>query len=51
MAVIVSSSISKEGSTISGNTVRVVIVKTDSGYKPDPGHPGTGREVAELCHS
>jgi hypothetical protein len=51
MAVIVSSSISKSGSTITGDVRRVVIVKTDPGYGPDPGHAGTGKVVAELCHS
>jgi hypothetical protein len=49
MAVIVSSSISKSGSTISGNTVHEVIVKTNSGYAPNPGHPGTGTVVATIC--
>jgi Bacterial Ig-like domain (group 1) len=49
MAVIVSSSISKAGSTISGNTVHEVIVKTNPGYAPNPGHPGTGRVVATIC--
>lgn len=49
MAVIVSSSISKSGSTISGNTVHMVVVKTDPGYAPNPGHPGTGTVVAVIC--
>jgi hypothetical protein len=45
----VSSSITKDGDTISGNVVRVVQVATDPGYGPNPGHPGTGRIVATLC--
>ena len=49
MEVIVSSSISRSGSTISGNTVHIVIVKTNAGYQPDPGHPGTGTVVAIVC--
>src|SRR5438552_5336399 len=49
MAVIVSSSISKSGSTISGNTVHEVIVKTNAGYAPNPGHAGTGMVVATIC--
>jgi PKD repeat protein len=49
MAVIVSSSISKSGATISGNTVHEVIVKTNPGYAPNPGHPGTGTVVAIIC--
>ncbi len=49
MAVIVSSSISQSGSTISGNTPKVVVVRTNSGYQPDPGHPGTGTVVSQVC--
>lgn len=49
MAVVVSSSIRQSGSTISGNAVGIVIVKTDPGYAPDPSHPGTGTVVATLC--
>jgi hypothetical protein len=49
MAVIVSSSISKSGSTISGNTVQEVIVQTNPGYAPNPGHAGTGVVVATIC--
>jgi hypothetical protein len=48
MAVIVSSSISKSGSTISGNT-HIVVVKTNAGYAPNPGHAGTGTVVAQVC--
>ena len=47
--MIVSSSISKSGSTISGNTVHEVIVKTNAGYAPNPGHAGTGMVVATIC--
>jgi hypothetical protein len=49
MGVIVSSSITKSGSTISGNTPDIVVVKTNSGYAPDPGHAGTGTVVAQVC--
>ena len=49
MAVLVSSSIDKSGSTISGNTVHVVLVQTNPGYQPNPGHAGTGTVVAQLC--
>lgn len=49
MAVIVSSSITKAGSTITGNTPHVVIVKTKPGYAPDPGHAGTGTVVSQVC--
>jgi hypothetical protein len=49
MAVVVSSSVTKSGSSISGNTVHVVIVSTDPGYAGNPGHAGTGKVVATLC--
>jgi hypothetical protein len=50
MAVIVSSSITKSGSTIAGNVSQIVIVKTNPGYGSDPGHAGTGTVVAVWCH-
>jgi hypothetical protein len=49
MAVLVSSSISRNGSTESGASPRIVVVKTDPGYAGDPGHSGTGTVVAQLC--
>jgi hypothetical protein len=49
MAVAVSSKVKKSGSTISGNIVHIVIVKTAAGYAANPGHPGTGKIVAQLC--
>lgn len=49
MAVIVSSSIHKSGRVISGDTVHVVIVRTNPGYAPNPGHAGTGAVVAQVC--
>jgi hypothetical protein len=49
IAVVVPSSVTKSGNTISGNTMKIVIVKTDPGYGPDPGSPGTGSIVATLC--
>jgi len=49
MGVIVSSSISQSGSTISGNTVQIVVVKTDPGYASDPGHAGTGTIINTFC--
>ena len=50
MAVIVSNTITMSGSTIAGNVPQMVIVKTDLGYKSNPGHAGTGTVVAILCH-
>jgi hypothetical protein len=49
MAVIVTNSTAKDGSEISGNTVHIVIVQTNPGYAPDPGHSGTGKVVAMVC--
>ena len=49
MGVIVTSSASKSGSTVTGNTVHIVVVKTSPGYTPDPSTPGTGSIVATGC--
>ena len=49
MGVLVASSVSKSGSTISGNTTQIVVVETESGYAADPGHHGTGTVVAAYC--
>lgn len=49
MGVIVTSSANMSGSTIAGNTVHIVLVKTNPGYAPNPGHAGTGTVVAVIC--
>lgn len=49
MAVIVSSSIQKNGSIINGNVSKIVIVKTKPGYGPAPGHAGIGEVVSTYC--
>jgi hypothetical protein len=49
MAVIVTSHASQSGSTDSGDIVHIVIVHTNPGYAPDPGHAGTGTVVAVVC--
>jgi hypothetical protein len=49
MGVIVSGSIGQSGSTISGNVEHVVVVATNAGYEPNPGHAGTGTVVAQVC--
>jgi hypothetical protein len=60
MGVIVTSAVAKSGSEIGGNTVEIVVVKTDPGYAANPGHEGTGTLVASasdptqpavFCHS
>jgi hypothetical protein len=51
MAVIVSDSISKNGSTISGDIREIVVVQVNPGYAPNPGHAGTGTVLTVVCHS
>ena len=47
--VTVASQITKSGPTISGDTQEVVVVKTNPGYAPNPGHAGTGTVVEVVC--
>ena len=49
ITVIVSSSINKNGSVISGNNYKLVIVKTNPGYGPDPSQAGTGTVYSIVC--
>ena len=49
MAVIVTAHVTKRGSVLSGDIVHIVMVRTNPGYGPNPGHPGTGTIVATLC--
>ena len=49
MGVIVTSSTSKSGQQVSGDTVHLVVVRTDPGYNADPAVPGTGTVVAQIC--
>ena len=49
ITVIVASSITKSGPTITGDIPQMVIVQTDPGYGPNPGHAGTGTVVAVSC--
>jgi len=49
MGVIVSSATRRAGSTIVGNTVELVVVKTNPGYETNPGHAGTGTVVVRAC--
>jgi hypothetical protein len=51
MGVIVSSNVTQNGSVISGDIKDVVIVRTNPGYAPNPGSPGTGTIVGFLCIS
>ena len=47
--MVVSSTITKSGPVISGDTTEVVLVQVDPGYAGDPGHPGTGTIVGVVC--
>jgi hypothetical protein len=49
MAVIVSSHIVKKGPVISGDVLHIVLVRTNPGYGPNPGHQGTGTIIGQLC--
>ena len=49
ITVLVSSSITKGGPTITGNIPQIAIVQTDPGYGPNPGQTGTGTIVAVFC--
>jgi len=46
--VLVTGSVTKSGSTISGTVAGFVQVQTDDGYASDPGHPGTGTVVGAV---
>ncbi len=50
MGMLVATKVTKSGSTISGDVKSIVVVKTDPGYAPNPGHAGTGTVVAVFCH-
>ena len=49
MGVLVTDSASQSGSTISGHWSKIVVVRTDPGYGPNPGHEGMGTIVATFC--
>jgi hypothetical protein len=49
MAVIVSSNVTQNGSIISGDIEHIVVVKTNPGYSPNPGNPGTGMIIGVVC--
>jgi uncharacterized repeat protein (TIGR01451 family) len=50
MGILVSTRVVKSGSTVSGDVLSIVVVKTDTGYRSNPGHAGTGIVVAQFCH-
>jgi hypothetical protein len=50
MGVVVSTTVGKSGSTVSGDVAEIVVVQTNPGYAPNPGHSGTGTVIAVFCH-
>jgi hypothetical protein len=48
---VASSSVTKAGSSISGNAEQVVVVKTNTDYSRDSGRAVTGTVVARVCSS
>jgi hypothetical protein len=49
LGVVVSSSVRSSRNQTTGDIVAIVVVKTDAGYAPNPGSPGTGMVVAVVC--
>jgi hypothetical protein len=49
MAVAVAGSVTKSGSQFRGTVEKIVVIKTDPGYRPNAGSAGTGHVVATVC--
>lgn len=49
ITIIVASSATKSGPTINGNVTKLVIIKVDPGYGPNPETPGTGTVYSVVC--
>ncbi len=49
--VIVTNTVNKVGSAISGNIVKLVLVNQDGTYAPNPGHSGEGPITQIVCDS
>ena len=47
--VIVTNTVLKSGSDISGNIRELLVVNHDGGYGPNPGHAGNGEVSQILC--
>jgi hypothetical protein len=48
-STITATKVSTTNTKISGNVVHVYVVKTDTGYQPNPSNPGTGTVVGQVC--
>lgn len=51
IAIIVTSKVLKNGSTLSGDIKEIVVVHQDGKYEGNPGHPGGGPVTHILCSS
>jgi len=49
IAVIVTSTVIKDGAAIRGGIKRIVMVHQDGGYGPNPGHSGNGVVTSIVC--
>ncbi len=49
IAIIVTSSVNKNGSNISGNIRKIILVDPSAGYGPNPGSAGSGVVAATVC--
>jgi hypothetical protein len=49
IAVVVTSTVVKDGPKLSGNIKQIVVVHQDGGYGPNPGHAGNGRVSSIVC--
>ena len=48
---VAASHVDKKGRTISGDVAAVLLISTEPGYGPNPGHAGTGTVVGVLCRA
>jgi hypothetical protein len=49
IGLIVTSNVNKSGPDIGGRIQQIVLVNTDDGYGPNPGHAGTGQVISVVC--
>ncbi len=49
IAVVVTSTVAKNGPNISGDIKKIVVVNQDGGYGPNPGHSGFGTVTSTIC--
>jgi len=49
IAIIVTSTVLKNGNNISGDIKQILMVHQDGGYGPNPGHAGNGSVTSVIC--